>query len=122
MEQAMQQERRKSIRYRPKHGTMAVNTHALGPIINISMGGLSFRYLEGTPAELSSESLGIFLGSEDVLIDQLATRIVSDTLVSEGSAFMKTSTRQRSIQFLNLDDAQLSRLQDFITKRTQGTY
>ncbi len=122
MGQTNQKERRKTVRYRPKDGTMAVNNHALGPIVNISMGGLSFRYLEGTSAELSSDSLGIFLGSDDILIDQLSTRIVTDRLISKGSAFLKTCTRQRSIQFTDLNKKQQTHLQEFISKRTQGMY
>lgn len=49
------EERRKFIRYLPKEGTMAINNHALGPVINISMGGLAFRYLAG----ISSKPLRI---------------------------------------------------------------
>lgn len=122
MQQLSQEERRKSIRYRPKDGTMAVNSYALGPIINISMGGFSFRYLEGTPVDSSSDSLGVFLGSDDILIEQLGARVVSDILISEGSAFLKTSTRLRSVQFVNLAETQRKQLQDFISKKTKGTY
>ena len=116
------EERREFIRYRPKDGTMAVNSHPLGPVINISMGGLSFRYLDGSPTRPSSDSLGIFLGSDDVLIEQIASRVISDRLVSQGSDFSKAPTRQRSIQFLNLTEEQRLSLQKFITRKTQGVY
>ncbi len=122
MLQASLKDRRKAIRYRPKNGTMAVSSHALGPVINISMGGLAFRYLEDDTNRPSSEPLGIFLGSDDILIDQIATKVISDRLISEGSVFLKTSTRQRSIQFLNLTKEQHISLESFITQKTQGAY
>ncbi len=116
------EEQREFVRYRPKDGTIAVDSHVLGPVINISMGGLSFRYLDGNSARPSSDSIGIFLGSDDVLIDQIATRVISDRLVSQGSDFSQAPTRQRSIQFINLTEEQHLRIQNFITRKTQGRY
>ena len=122
MPYSSREERREFLRYRPKDGTMAVSSHALGPVINISMGGLSYRYLDGSSTRPSSNPLGIFLGSDDVLIDQIAIRVISDRLVSQGSDFSKAPTRQRSIQFLNLSKEQRLSLQNFITRKTQGLY
>lgn len=122
MAQRVRKERRKFIRYRPKGGTIAVNNHALGPVINISMGGLSFQYLEGESSTPHSDSLGIFLGSDDVLIDQIRTRVISDQRIALGSVFLQLCTRQRSIQFLNLSEKQRKNLQEFINEKTQGTY
>ncbi|MBU1138109.1 MAG: PilZ domain-containing protein [Proteobacteria bacterium] len=122
MSHAIRKERRQFVRYRPKGGTIAVNNHVLGPVINISMGGLSFRYLEGGSTDSPSDSLGIFLGSDDILIDHIATKMISDQLIAQGSVFLKTSTRQRSIQFLNLSEKQRKNLTEFINNKTQGTY
>jgi hypothetical protein len=115
-------ERRQFTRFRPKDGTIAVNHHALGPVINISMGGFSFRYMGETPAEQIPDVLSIFLGSDDVLIEEISTKIVSDRLVSLGSAFLKTSTRQRSIQFTDLTISQRENLEEFISSNTLGMY
>ncbi len=117
-----QKERRQFTRFRPKDGTMAVNHHALGPVINISMGGLSFRYMGEDSAKAVSDILGIFLGSDDVLIEKIPTKIISDELISSGSAFMKTPTRQRSIQFTELTHSQRASLKDFIGNKTTGAY
>ncbi len=115
-------ERRKFVRFRPKDGTMAVNHHALGPVMNISMGGLSFRYMGEDETKPVSDLLGIFLGSDDVLIEKIPTKVISDKLVSQGSTFMKTSTRQRSIEFTKLTQSQRSSLKEFIGSKTMGTY
>lgn len=111
-------ERRQFKRFRPKDGTMAVNHHALGPVVNISMGGLSFRYMGDNPAKPISDILGIFLGSDDVLIEQISTKVITDKLISQGSSFLKASTRQRSIQFTNLTKSQRKSLKDFIGSKT----
>lgn len=122
MSHTIQKERRKFKRYRPKGGTIAISEHALGPVINISMGGLSFRYLEGIPTKTHPNSLGIFLGSDDILIDKIPSQVISDQLIPQQSLFLKTSTRQRSIQFLNLNERQRQSLKDFINEKTQGAY
>jgi hypothetical protein len=115
-------ERRKFERYRPKDGTMAVNHHALGPVVNISMGGLSFQYTGKDSFTPTSNILGIFLGSDDLLIDKINTRVVEDRLVSQGSAFLKASTRQCSIEFTTLTSSQRSNLENFINNKTTGAY
>ncbi|HID02843.1 MAG TPA: PilZ domain-containing protein [Desulfobacterales bacterium] len=117
-----QTERRQSTRFRPKDGTMVVNNHALGPVMNISMGGLSFRYMGEDTAKKITDKLGIFLGSENILIDKLPTKVVSDKLVSKGSSFLKTSTRECSIQFLDLTKTQREKLINFISNKTVEMY
>ncbi len=99
---------------------MAVNNHALGPIVNISMGGLAFRYMETEKTQPGSDKLGIFLGSDDFLIEKIESRLITDTAVEQDSSFMQTKTRQRSIQFLNLTSEQHKKLEDFILRKTQG--
>ncbi len=115
-------ERRQFARFRPKVGTMAVNQHALGPVINISMGGLSFQYMGESSTKPVSDVLGVFLGSDNVLIDKIPTRIITDKLVSHGSTFLRTSTRQRSIQFTQLSKSQQEHLEDFISNKTTAIY
>ena len=113
-------ERRRFKRFQPKDGTMAVNSHALGPVIDISMGGLSFRYVAEDTSKPISDTLGIFLSSENILLDKLSTKLVADEFVSQSTSFLKTSTRKRSIQFLNLTDTQRKNLENFINEETQS--
>lgn len=115
-------ERRQYTRFRPKDGTMAVNNHALGPVVNISMGGLSFKYMDEDPQKPIQDILGIFLGSDNVLIDNITTKVITDKLISQSSTFLKTSTRQRSIQFIHLTKLQKQNLKDFINTKTTGMY
>lgn len=115
-----QEERRQFERFRPKDGTMAVNSHALGPVIDISMGGLSFRYIVEDASKPISDTLGIFLSSDNILLDKLSTKLIADEFVSQSTSFLKTSTRKRSIQFLNLTETQRKNLENFINEKTQS--
>ncbi len=114
-------ERRQFTRFRPKAGTMAIDNHALGPVIDISMGGLSFRYVIEDAAKPISNFLGIFLSSDDILIDKLSTKLISDEFVSQSSSFLTSSTRKRSIQFVNLTETQRNSLKEFINTKTLET-
>ncbi len=97
---------------------MAVSRHVLGPIINISMAGLSFRYMNETSNGEVPNTLGIFLGSDNILIEDLNTEIISDEIISNRSTFLQTSTRQRSIKFTNLTEGQREKLEEFINNKT----
>ena len=114
-------ERRKATRFRPKAGTMAVNTYALGSVVNISMGGLCFHYMNNSLSRTLSNTLGLFLGSDDILIDNIKIRVVSDKPFSQNASFLfsKTIIRERAIQFLNLTVAQKKELEEFILTKTQ---
>ena len=113
-------ERRKFTRFTPKDGTMAVNNHALGPVVDISMGGLSFRYMADKSDNPMTDFFGIFLGSDNILIDKIKSQIVSDKVSNQGASFLQTRSRQRSIQFLNLTSTQQKELENFILTKTQG--
>ncbi len=112
-------DRREFKRFRPQEGTMAINYNALGPVLDISMGGISFKYMGNYSKKSSSALLGIFLGSEDILIEEISTKVVSDKLIYEGSSFLNTPTRKRSMQFNNLTRLQREHLRDFIGSKTK---
>lgn len=114
------EDRRRFTRFTPKNGTMAVNDHTLGPIVNISMGGLSFQCMDNDNHNPMSDLFGIFLGSDDILIERIQSQIVSNRLKVPENTFMQTKTRQLSVQFLNLSSVQQKRLNDFILTKTRG--
>jgi len=113
-------ERRKFTRFIPKDGTMAVNRHALGPVVDISMGGLSFRYSDDNVEKAMTDLFGIFLGSDDILIDKIQCKIISDRIMPQGTSFLQTISHQLSIQFLTLSSKQQEKLESFILTKTQG--
>lgn len=122
MPQATYKERRKSRRFLPKNGTMAANAHALGPVVNISMGGLCFHYIDNTLSQSLPDSIDMFLSSDNIYIDNIKIRIVSDKLSSQKTSFLfsKIILRECAIQFLNLTVAQKKELEEFILTKTQN--
>lgn len=98
---------------------MAVTSHALGPVIDISMGGLSFRYMDDKSENTMTDFLGIFLGSDNILIDRIQSQVVSDKVTTQGTSFLQTRSRQRSIQFISLTPDQQKEIESFILTKTQ---
>lgn len=113
-------ERRKFTRFTPKNGTMAVNNHALGLVVDISMGGLSFRYVDDKPDTSMTDLFGIFLGSENFLIDKIQSKVITDRIILQDTSFLHNKSRQCSIQFVDLTSDQQKKLKDFIITKTQG--
>lgn len=114
-------DRRRFTRFTPKNGTVAVNDHTLGPIVNISMGGLAFQCMDNDNSRPMSNHFGIFLDSEDILIDRIQSQIVSSSrLKTPENTFMPTKIRQLSIQFLNLSSVQQKKLKEFILTKAHG--
>ena len=113
-------ERRRFTRFVPKDGTMAVCSHALGPVLDISMGGLSCRYMHDQNNCSITDLFGVFLGSDNILIDKIKSRVVTDRIVAEKSSFLQTRLHQLSVEFVNLTSEQRAMLKDFILTKTQG--
>ncbi len=113
-------ERRRFTRLIPKDGTMAVNNCALGPVVDISMGGLSFRYAANTSAISMTNIFGIFLASDNILIDRIQSKIISNKELDPKTAFLQARSHQLAIQFINLSINQQKKLEDFILTKTQG--
>ena len=101
---------------------MAANTHALGAVANISMGGLCFHYIDNTLSQSVPDSIDIFLSSDSIYIDNIKTRIISDKLSSQKTSFPFSQIifRECSIQFLNLTVSQKKELEEFILTTTQN--
>ncbi|UCD86681.1 MAG: PilZ domain-containing protein [Desulfobacterales bacterium] len=107
-------ERRKHKRIQVRTGAfVGVGPHfnQVGPLIDISMGGLAFRYMarEKQPDGLS---LDIFLTDRDFYLDYVPFTAVSDFKTPD------TTTRRCSVQFGNLTQSQISCLEHFIAAYT----
>lgn len=106
-------ERRKNKRYKAVEGAYAAispNSHKLGQIIDISMGGLSFKYIdtsgEAGHSELPSEE-AIFLSSMGYYVGDLPFKTVADYEVTNAPSFSSMKVRKRHLQFTDLTFKQL---------------
>ncbi len=105
-------ERRKHKRYKAVEGAYAAispNSHKLGQIIDISMGGLSFKYIDtknGDEAEVQPEKT-VFLSSMGYYVGDLPFKVVADYEVTNVPSFSSMKVRKRHIQFTDLSFKQL---------------
>lgn len=114
-------ERRKSKRYKAVEGAYAAispSSHKLGQIIDISMGGLAFKYIDtknnGTKDQTQAEE-SIFLSSMGFYVGNLPFKTISDNEVTNTPSFSAMKVRERRVQFTDLSFKQLFDL-DFYLK------
>ncbi len=106
-------ERRKNKRYKAVEGAYAAispNSHKLGQIIDISMGGLSFKYIDTSNESLAETRISeesIFLSSMGYYVGDLPFKTVSDYEVTNAPSFSSMKVRKRHVQFTDLSFKQL---------------
>ncbi|MDA8165048.1 MAG: PilZ domain-containing protein [Desulfobacteraceae bacterium] len=117
-------ERRKYRRFKVKHPAFVVfNTQPtrLGEILDISMNGLSFRYMVDSEEVVNqSRELDILYGDDDFYLDKLPFSTISDRLSDNGLPFSTMIMRRRGVQFGDLNDHQREKLEYFIENNTSG--
>lgn len=91
----------------------------LGPVIDISMGGLAVQYIESKNRKQEFETLSISIPSLKVTLADLQCRIVSEKVV--GSLPDGKQIYNRCVEFLNLTSVQNLQLESFIRKHTFHT-
>jgi len=85
----------------------------LGEVIDISLSGLSFRYLASGGPSNGSRRLNIFLTERGFCLDNLPFETVSDVGTYE-IPFTPVTMRRSGVQFERLTEGQASRLEYFI--------
>lgn len=107
-------ERRKNKRYKAVEGAYAAvspNSHRLGQIIDISMGGLAFKYIDTSNEEFINEASvqdeSIFLSSMGYYVGDLPFTTISDYEVTNAPSFSSMKVRKRHVQFKDLSFKQL---------------
>lgn len=106
-------ERRKHLRYKVKECAFSSRKN-LGEIIDISMGGLSFRYVDtglsqSSPPDIINGSSVLF-GNDDLCIHDLPYKIISDHAIGAGLS----PVRRCGVQFEKLTAKQIAQLEQFI--------
>ena len=106
-------ERRKNKRYKAIEGAYAAispNSHKLGQIIDISMGGLAFKYIDTSSDDTENKELPeetIFLSSMGYYVGDLPFKTISDYEVTNAPSFSSMKVRKRHVQFTDLSFKQL---------------
>jgi len=116
-------DRRHSKRYQAKEGVFAVlvaKHDKLGQIRDISMKGLSFRYVNDEFDFKDPGELKIIVAGYGLYLDNVATEIISDFEIEDGFVVSSLKLRQTGIKFLNLTPEQRYQIGRFIRKHTIG--
>ena len=119
-------ERRKHKRFQaPENALVVFRPRAIkvGLIIDISMGGLTFRYTDMDREEPSKESfeLDIILLDSDFRLEKVPFKSQRDVEIHRVPVGPKTMTmRQCTVQFGELTQNQIFQLERFIKDHTQG--
>ena len=90
----------------------------VGQIIDVSTGGLAFRYV-GTK-EPSNGELSIFLAERDFYVGQIPFRTISDFEIAGKTPSTSVALRRSGVQFGKLSDHQTSQLEHFLNGLTLG--
>ncbi len=88
----------------------------LGPVINISMGGLSVQYIENKKRVADSEVLAVSQSPGSLKVEPIPFRIVTDLEAARMPDGKKI--RNRHVEFRKLTDYQSFQLESFIRKHT----
>jgi hypothetical protein len=96
----------------------------LGEVIDISKGGLAFRYGSGEEPSGGSKELGnkmkIFLEEGSFHLNDVPFRPVADFGTYEEAPFPSVTMRRSSVQFNSLTHHQISQLENFIENCALG--
>ncbi len=116
-------ERRKHKRFKGQYGAFVVlqsTVYKLGQIIDISRGGLAFKYIANRNRFKWSDELDILLADSDFQLEKISFKIVSDHRIESEMPFRYITTRRCGIRFGELEKDQISRIEYFINNHTIG--
>lgn len=108
-------ERRLHPRQPVKTGKIIANNQT-GEIIDISMGGLAFSYLEREDWDGVTFDRGMLLGENDLCIEDIPLKVISDCAINNGISII----RRCGVQFEKLTAKQMAQLEYFIWTNSSG--
>ena len=110
-------ERRKDERFQTGKNTYAVlraRGSKLGRVIDISKGGLAFRYVSVGERLKGPLELDLLSHQYDYRIDKIPIKIITDLEVANKKAFKSTTLKRVGVQFGKLTREQKSKIEHFI--------
>ena len=106
-------------RFKAKDGTFAVlknhtESHTLGQIIDISKGGLAFKYIINGKSIEGKDRLDIFFTGHGIKLKNIRFKTISDLAIENQISFSSVFMRRCGIQFKNLKIEDRNQLDEFI--------
>jgi hypothetical protein len=116
-------ERRKLKRFRPQERSFVAfgsERKEIGHMTDISLGGLSFRYLADGDLIDQSDDLEIYVSGGGFYLKMIPFKTISDYEITTESPISFIIMRRRGIQFGKLTQGQTAQLTYFLTNYTLG--
>lgn len=116
-------ERRQQKRFKAAEGAFAAlvdQESRLGQIKDISIRGLSFRYIDSNDKLENARELKIILGRKGLFMDKVPFKKISDFEIKSEFRFSRVKMRQIGLEFGNLTSEQRLKLNRFIQYHTVG--
>ncbi len=108
-------ERRQSPRYKLQDGSLVINSTILGPILDLSLHGMSFEYYADDLEETRSADIGIFISHSKLLLTGLQIRVIRESVIKNNSSFLPVIRKTRAVEFICLSGEQRRQIQQIIT-------
>lgn len=115
-----ERERRAYRRFKVMSGVFALNAR-FGQVIDISLGGIAFRYVNRNPWSARTTESGSLFGEDDLCLDNIPMQTVSDEITAGGLTTEATIIRRRGLKFGDLTQEQRNLLEHFIWVNTIDT-
>jgi hypothetical protein len=116
-------ERRQQKRFKAAEGAFAAlvdQESRLGQIKDISLRGLSFRYIDSHEKLENARELKIIIGNRGLYLDKVPFKKISDFEIESEFSFSMVKMRQIGLEFGVLTAEQKQQLERFIQKHTIG--
>ena len=117
------EERRQQKRFKAQEGAFAAlvdQESRLGQIKDISLQGLSFRYIDSSEKLENASELKIILGNQGLYLDKVPFKKICDFEIESEFSFSTVKMRQIGLKFGELTPGQRNRLDRFIKNHTTG--
>lgn len=100
----------------------------MGQLVDVSTGGLCFRYIVHDGVDRNREETHVLIGDDSVYLDRIPATVVEDVPVFEASSpdipglgrRSLRRVRKRRVRFDELDRDQEAQLAYFLRYRTEG--
>lgn len=116
-------ERRRHQRFQAEDGAMVTLHHyasLVGRIIDISKGGLAFRYMDTDERPRGSFQMDILVEKAGFLLEKVPAKTISDLELPKEFSYSPTTMRRQGVRFGDLTENQKSKLEFFIRNHTVG--
>ena len=121
LDRKVSDERRQQKRFKAQEGAFAAlvaQDNRLGQIKDISIQGLSFRYIDSNETLENADELKIILGDQGLYLDNVPFKKIADFEIRSEFSFSTVKMRQIGLEFGELTAEQKIRLDRFIQYHT----